>query len=416
MADTALPPLFKLPLKSILTKLKFEPHTAQEQIIDLLDKHRWVICSCGRRFGKSALAAHLAFAKLLEPNTSVGVCAPTHGLSSIIFDMVAKLLKSADIETSKWSIKDKEIVLVNGSILKGLTASKPDSLVGRSYDFLIMDESALIPDLEIVWTQHLRATLSDRPGSRALFISTPRGNNYFKTLYDRGFDDSFQDFACFHAPTSANPLIPEDDIIEAKASVSSTVFEQEYMALFTVFEGQIFKDVTYMDNILESLPLDSVEFIIGFDAGFDHSSAGVVVATDGTTFWVVEEYKQRKLNTKAHAEWLQSMIDKYDVYNIYIDAAAAQTAYDLASLYNICSTPAIKHVSEGLAFMEGLFENKNLIIDSSLDELIVEISQYAWKETPTGGKEQPIKLFDDVIDSLRYAVYTFKMSHGGITV
>jgi len=416
MLVNTLPPLFKLPLISVLNKLEFTPHKAQVEIISLLEKHRWVICSCGRRFGKSALAAHLAFAKLLEPDSAVGVCAPTHGLSSIIFDMVAKLLKTSGIETTKWSIKDKEIVLVNGSILKGLTASKPDSLVGRSYDFLIMDESALIPDLEVVWTQHLRATLSDRPGSRALFISTPRGNNYFKELYDKGFDPLAKEFACFHAPTSANPLIPEDDIIEAKENVSSTVFDQEYMALFTVFEGQIFKDVTYVDNLLDTLDRDSVEFIIGFDAGFDHSSAGVVVATNGECFWVVEEYKQRQLNTKDHAEWLQSMSDKYDVYNIYIDAAAAQTAHDLASLYDICSSPAIKHVTEGLAFMEGLFENKTLIIDSSLQELKVELEQYAWKPKTASGKEAPIKLYDDIIDSLRYAVYTFKMHHGGITV
>jgi len=64
--------------------------------------------------------------------------------------------------------------------------STVDSCVGRSYDLIIFDEAAL-GNGEEAFNVALRPTL-DRPGAKAIFISTPRGRaNWFSKFFDRGF-------------------------------------------------------------------------------------------------------------------------------------------------------------------------------------------------------------------------------------
>jgi len=404
---------FKVPLDRLFKRLNFEPHTAQREIIRLLEQHKFTVVAAGRRFGKSELAAHLAFAKLLEPGTRVGIVAPNFNLSNIIFDIVARIIKETGIETVKFSYKDKYIELDNGSWFKGLSAHKPDSLVGRGYDLLILDEYALTADLQSIWELQLRATLSDNPNSKAMFISSPRGNNFYKTLYGYGKSDDHPNWICYHAPTSANPYIPKKEIEEARSTLSPERFSQEYLAEFVSFAGQIYRQINIMD-IKDTINLDNFEIIAGLDFGFNHSTAAVVVATDGEYFLVLEDYKVSGATTEDHANWFHVKMNEYDISNIYKDSAAAQSGYDFALLYDICTINANKSVNDGIAALQGLFNNNKLVIDTNCTDLILELENYAWKETSAGQRETPVKINDDLCDALRYAVYTFLISQARI--
>jgi hypothetical protein len=69
----------------------------------------------------------------------------------------------------------------------------PDSGRGRAYGAVVIDEAAMIPNLETAW-QAIRPMLTDRQGE-AWFLSTPKGMNYFKVLFDRGQDPGCGDWA-----------------------------------------------------------------------------------------------------------------------------------------------------------------------------------------------------------------------------
>ena len=78
------------------------------------------------------------------------------------------------------------IILVNGSSIVLRSADAGDSIRGLEFDMVICDEMAFFPNVTI-WTDIIRPTLSSRPGSRALFISTPQGmGNFFYDLYQQG--------------------------------------------------------------------------------------------------------------------------------------------------------------------------------------------------------------------------------------
>jgi hypothetical protein len=91
---------------------------------------------------------------------------------------------------------------------------------------VVIDEASFISDLEDGWLNSIRPTLTDYKG-RALFLSTPRGKNYFYSLYLKSGE---QDWQSFKFSTYDNPHIDPSEIDAARAQLPEVVFEQEYMA------------------------------------------------------------------------------------------------------------------------------------------------------------------------------------------
>jgi hypothetical protein len=89
----------------------------------------------------------------------------------------------------------------------------------------IIDEASYIPNLEQGWLNSIRPTLTDFKG-KAIFLSTPRGQNYFYSLFMK----SDANWASYKFSTYDNPHIDKDEIDDAKSQLPSAVFEQEYMA------------------------------------------------------------------------------------------------------------------------------------------------------------------------------------------
>ena len=113
---------------------------------------------------------------------------PNYALSQISFDLQRNLIKHFELEVTKDNAKDKVIELSNGSTIRMGSVNQVDSCVGRSYDLIIFDEAALA-DGRDAFNVALRPTL-DKPNSKALFISTPRGrNNWFSQFWNRGYSD-----------------------------------------------------------------------------------------------------------------------------------------------------------------------------------------------------------------------------------
>ena len=172
-----------------------------------------------------------------------------------------------------------------------------------------------------------------------------------------------------------------------------------------MFEGQIYKTVNIEDNLINKVT-DDFWYIAAIDPGFRHPTGAVVMATDGDTYFVIEEYKVAESTTDLHAAWLQEKMDEYDIEEIYIDHAAAQTAQDLALLYEIPTMKADKSITDGINLCTTMFEAGTLVIDSDCHDLIYELSMYAWKGTNNLGKDVVLKENDDVCDAMRYAVYS----------
>ena len=189
--------------------------------------------------------------------------------------------------------------------------------------------------------------------------------------------------------------------------MSKAEFEQEYMANFSVYEGQIL--VVQPEHIVDFEMEDRVEFFAGLDPGYRDPTAFVVIAykerTD--TFHIVDEYLESEATTPKHAARFNEMIAKWGVDAIFIDAAAAQFASDLAYIYDIPTIKGKKDVLPGIARVQSLLEQGRLLIDSSCKETLAAFDQYQWDQRETLTKEKPIHEHSHIPDAVRYALHTF---------
>src|SRR5690606_14893090 len=115
----------------------------------------------------------------------------------------------APIITQKLT-RDRIMVLKTGGTIRFFTANDGgDSVRGLNADLVIIDEAAMIADLERVWNEAVAPTLADRDG-KCYFLSTPKGSgHYFKKLFDMGNskDPVLHKFKSYTFPTHDNPYI-----------------------------------------------------------------------------------------------------------------------------------------------------------------------------------------------------------------
>jgi len=194
-----------------------KPHTNQQRILDSQSRFRVVMC--GRRFGKSELSQIEIITNALV-GKNVAYITPTYQLARVFFE---KLIKAVPFESNK---SELSIKFPNDGSVEFFTGERLDNLRGRKFHLVVIDEASFIPNLEEGWLNSIRPTLTDYKG-RALFLSTPKGKNFFYSLYLKNGE---ADWECFKFTTYDNPHIDKTEIDDARTQIPQVVFEQEYMA------------------------------------------------------------------------------------------------------------------------------------------------------------------------------------------
>jgi phage terminase large subunit len=405
----------KLPIPPYLDLLGVEPLPSQVAIINAINnpKYRFVCAAVSRRQGKTYIANIIGQLVSLVPGSNILIMSPNYALSQISFDLQRNLIKHFDLEVTKDNAKDKVIEISNGSTIRMGSVNQVDSCVGRSYDLIIFDEAALA-DGRDAFNVALRPTL-DKPNSKAIFISTPRGrNNWFSEFYHRGYSDEFEEWCSIRATYRDNPRMTESDIKEARKSMSEAEFKQEYEADFNTYEGQIWKfNFEECTADLSNLDTSRMDVFAGLDVGFKDPTAMCVIAYDwdAEKYYLLAEYLNSERTTEQHAEEIQKLIDLYDIDYIYIDSAAQQTRFDFAQNYGISTINAKKSVLDGISHVASLMDNDKIIIDQMQKECLTCVDAYQWDPNPNLIKEKPRhNMASHMADALRYALYSFQSS------
>jgi phage terminase large subunit len=404
----------KLPITNYLKLLNIW-ETVNEPQIALINavndpKYRFICAALARRLGKTYIANVIGQLVTLVPGANVLIISPNYNLSTISFELQRKLIKHFDLEISRDNLKDRIIELSNGSTIRMGSLSTVDSCVGRSYDLIIFDEAALGGDGEAAFNVALRPTL-DKPNSKAIFISTPRGkNNWFSRFFERGFSPDFPEWCSITADYTENSRMAESDVQEARKSMSKAEFEQEYMASFTTFEGQIYK----LDDahIADYEILDGDESLAGCDPGYRDATAFVVIVyqPQHDRFHVVDEYLKAEATTDTHAAAFAELVAKWQIDPVFIDSAAPQFASDLAYLYDIATIKAKKDVLPGIAYVQTLVESGRLYVSPHCVNTLATLDQYRWDTRETLTREKPLHdEYSHMADALRYALYTYTL-------
>lgn len=253
-----------------------ELHETQWQVAN--HPARFKVIPCGRGWGKSAVALILCVeAACNTSNSAIWYVGPSHSEVSLQWRDLQTMMPECDLYLFRES--DRRMVFANGSEVAFKSAHVGErNLRGGQRRLVVVDEAASIADGAYIWMKALRPSLTRYQG-RALFIGTPRGNNWFKALYDRGQDPAQPDWASFIFPSSANPYLPPEDIEQARQELPDAVFRQEYLAEF-ITDGAVFRNIRGCvgDTAAFGQPLDGkpVRVVFGVDWAKHHDFTVVV--------------------------------------------------------------------------------------------------------------------------------------------
>lgn len=181
----------------------------------------------GRRWGKSTLGVNLLVDPALRGFPSAWF-APTYKMLHESWRAVTRIVEPV---TAKRNAVEHRIDLITGGVLEMWSLDTPDVARGRKYARAIIDEAAMVRALQEAWEQVIRPTLADYRGD-AWFMSTPKGFNYYHTLYELGQSPAHPDWMSWQMPTATNPFISAEEVAALEREQPSRVFRQEILAQF----------------------------------------------------------------------------------------------------------------------------------------------------------------------------------------
>lgn len=224
-----------------LSKITLRPHEGQARV--LKSPARYKVMNCGRRWGKTKLAAHIITKKARKPNQMLWWIAPTYrvvkrGYVEVLSQLPEGVLAHDPPPDTNFDAGRAVILrFKNGTRMEFYSAERPEGMLGAGVDYAVLDEAAIMPMR--IFNQIVRPTLMDRRGG-ALLISTPRGRNWFYKMWQLGQDTTEPDFASWTFESWTNPTLPEGEVDAMKATMPRLEFQQEVEAKFLAEGSSVF--------------------------------------------------------------------------------------------------------------------------------------------------------------------------------
>jgi len=413
MSDVEAERLLDEPSYFVERYLGEEPFEYQRGFMDHDSSRKAAVC--GRRIGKSTMAAWLAlWYAITHADAEILITAKAQRQSMELFNEVKRKIRKSDIDESQWGItRDTrtEINFDNGSRILCLPVGTDGSNIrGYGTDLLIVDEAAFIAD--DIFQQVLSPMLAVGD-SEFILLSTPFGKKGF--LYERFRDDKWH---TLQIATWANPMIDDEFIEEQEKNLTPIQFRQEIKGEFVESADSFFTREELMNCATETVRREDMNIAyLGVDLASTGGDESVYTSIDGNGNIFDIEHTSDKSMTDAMGR-VRELDSYHDYTTIMVDATGLGTGVvdqikeDLGrkvtgfkftnqkkqSLYNTLKN----HLQRGdisYTFVPGKDESENKMVNQCLELEYEYTSSGKMKiHHPTGGH-------DDFSDSLALAVW-----------
>ena len=338
--------------------VSFRLHEAQKKIIE--ERRRFNVACCGRRFGKSRMGGSLLIETTWKESAPAAWLSPTYPMLQQVWREFTELNYKI---IEKVNETEKRIKIKDGGAIDFWSADNFDSIRGNRYKRVIIDEAAICRNLEDAWQQAIRPTLTDFQGD-AYFFSTPKGANFFKTLFDRNEGE----WKSWQLPTSSNPYIVASEIESAKNELPPNVFAQEYEARFIGEIGKVFKTATITSEIPTGL-----KYSIGTDLAYSKStqsdySVAVVMGKDSGGHYYIVHVERWQSEIGQTVERLRAIQNKYQVPIVVESNGVQKAVADMvqnAGLRITRTNPTADKLTRALALVMGWNGGKVSVLNSA---------------------------------------------------
>jgi hypothetical protein len=285
----------------------FTPHTKQREIINgiLEGTQKFHVVAVGRQVGKSLMGMNLALWWMINKGpVKVLWVAPVYSQANKVHQELYDAISASGL-VLKNNYGDNSLKLRNGSEILFRSAERYDNIRGLTCDYGILDEAAFIRNE--AWTEAIRPVFAVK-GKKVVFISTPKGKNYFYDLYQLGLSPDHPNYCSYQGSSYDTPYIDPQEILDAKATLPPRIFEQEYLAQFIDGGGEVFQG---LDRIaFRQWPQGSGRVYCGIDLGRQEDyTVATFLDQSGR---VLEIYRNRQADWSTMTREMLTLIRKWN--------------------------------------------------------------------------------------------------------
>jgi len=285
----------------------FTPHQKQRELINgiLQSPAKYHIASIGRQFGKSLMGINLAlYWGINHGPVKILWVSPVYSQATKVHKELMQAIGGSGIVKNN-NYSSNEIELKNGSIIMFRSAERYDNIRGLTLDYAIIDEAAFIKD--DAYAEAIKPTLLVR-GKKILFISTPKGKNWFYNLYQLGLSDDHTNYRSYAGSSYDTPFIAAEEIEDAKRTIPPNVFKQEYLAQFIDSGGEVFQDIDR--HTFETYPSPVGKVYCGIDLGKQEDyTVATFMDSQGR---VIDIYRNNRQEWNTMTQEMLVLIRKYN--------------------------------------------------------------------------------------------------------
>ncbi|WP_047999407.1 PBSX family phage terminase large subunit [Lactiplantibacillus herbarum] len=226
----------------------------------------------------------------------------------------------------------------------------------------------------------------------------------------------------YHFTIDDNTFLPTKYVENMKAGTPSGMFyDRSILGLWVSGEGMVYRDFNKEAMMIPHSKLPSnLTYYAGIDWGYEHKGTIIVMADDhaGNTY-LVEEHTRQYEEIDYWVEVAKDIEQRYGKIKFWADSArpehVARFQREAIKCYNAKKSilsgieSVAKSMKQGHFFVvQEAMDNKKVGTDKAgYHYFLDEVYMYVWDK----GTGLPVKLNDDVMDAVRYAIYNM---HEGI--
>ena len=311
-----------------------------------------------------------------------------------------QLLKELDVYKEESHNKTNNFYNLNSNTIQFISIDQSQKLRGLKHDLVFIDEVNEV-------TKEEADQLFMRTGEKIIMAENPSDALHWSLKLKSDTDALY-----LHSTYVDNPFLPQAIIsqIESYRETDEDLWNVFGLGLPAKNNELVYTNYEYWHSEDELFEIDEKgdkhpkyeDVVIGCDWGYQHPSAIIKLWIDSNwrRVWVKELIHESYLTT-------EDLITKMKTFNIeelklFGDSAEPKTIESIRRAgFDIESS--MKEVREGIDCVKSY----KLFIHSESIKLQEELRRYKWKIKNEMRTDEPVKLFDDGLCAVRYALYTW---------
>lgn len=353
---------------------------------------RFVINEGGSRSSKTYSLCQMVIVYCLQnPNKVVSIIRKTFpALRATVMRDFLEILKDLDIyEKTNHNMSENIYRFPNGSIVEFFSVDDEQKIRGRKRDIAWCNEAN-----ELFYDDFTQ--LNMRTETKLIFDYNPSDSSSW--LYELPKDESI----IIKSTYKDNPFLPET--IKRQIEDLKRTDEALYQ-IYALGEKAISKSNIYSNwTFIKHRPAKFTSYVYGLDFGYNHPTALMRVYWRDNDIFIEPVIYESYLTTT-------NLIEKMKILNVE-ENVEILADYSRPEIIQEMNNSGFNVLNANKVVKKGIDNVKSFGVFCEEDQRIKkEYENYKWKKIGDNITDEPIKLYDDAMDAVRYATTYIKENY-----